>query len=56
MHNITETYPQIDDRLGLIKACKEAMVIAKHDILYYAGPQIMRHGIYELIKNAHSLA
>ena len=32
MHNITETYPQIDDRLGLIKACKEAMVI---NIIYY---------------------
>ena len=26
MHNITETYPQIDDRLGLTKACKEVMV------------------------------
>ena len=33
MHNITETYPQIDDRLGLIKACKEAMVI--NIIIYY---------------------
>ena len=50
MHNITETYPQIDDRLGLIKACKEAMVI--NIIINYVGPQIMRHSIYELIQNA----
>ena len=51
MHNITEIYPQIDDRLGLIKACKEAMVI-NIILLYYGGPQIMRHSIYELIQNA----
>ena len=25
--SFSKTYPQIDDRLGLIKACKEAMVI-----------------------------
>ena len=51
MHNITETYPQIDDRLGLIKACKEAMVLNIIYYVYYAGPQIIRHSIYELTQN-----
>ena len=34
MHNITETYPQIDDGLSLIKAYKEAMVTLLNIIHY----------------------